>query len=636
MAAAGGPTMKVGAVEDAAKWGDPQAKMDLARDAGFDTVRLTAQWTRGLTAPSATDLAQLQAAASAALADGIEPVIAIYNAGSSSTPSDDTTRGDFVQYATAVVTGLPTVTRFIIGNEPNSNLYWLPQFNPDGSDAAAPAYEALLGASYDAIKAARPDAVVIGGALDPHGNDDPESSKQTHSPTSFIRDLGAAYRSSGRAAPLMDVFDMHVYADNSSLPPSMEHPDNTIISLADYPKLVSLLGAAFDGTAQAGSSLPILYGEFGVDSAIPPENADLYTGVEPVSVKPVDEATQARYYAEAFKLAYCQPNVIGILVFHVSDEPSLAAWQSGTHYSDDTPKSSLPAIRDAADAVRAGTATACPDTTPPSVAVTAPAAGTRVGSSGATVSVTASDDIGVGKVELIANGVVVAAKYAAPYTFTWTPKASGTYTLSARAQDAARNVGTSTSVSVRADVAAPPSGDSSAKPAPAPGPPETTIAWTPGPNPWATLSFASSGTGATFRCTLDGAPSACMPAAYARLAPGTHTFTVAAVDAAGNVDPTPASITWTVVGTPGLETTITSGPAGTVSAKNASFVFGASERATFECSLDGAAYASCTAPLGLAGLADGSHTFAVRATDAAGDVDPTPATRSWTVRSGRR
>jgi hypothetical protein len=127
-----------------------------------------------------------------------------------------------------------------------------------------------------------------------------------------------------------------------------------------------------------------------------------------------------------------------------------------------------------------------------------------------------------------------------------------------------------------------------------------------------------------------------MPAAYARLAPGTHTFTVAAVDAAGNVDPTPASITWTVVGTPGLETTITSGPAGTVSAKNASFVFGASERATFECSLDGAAYASCTAPLGLAGLADGSHTFAVRATDAAGNVDPTPATRSWTVRSGRR
>ena len=111
---AGGPTMRVGAAEDAAKWGDPQAKMQLARESGFDTVRLTAQWTRGLTAPSATDLSQLQAAAGAARAVGIEPVIAIYNVGSSSTPADDSSRGDFVEYATAIAAGLPTVTRFIV------------------------------------------------------------------------------------------------------------------------------------------------------------------------------------------------------------------------------------------------------------------------------------------------------------------------------------------------------------------------------------------------------------------------------------------------------------------------------------------------------------------------------------------
>ena len=77
-----------------------------------------------------------------------------------------------------------------------------------------------------------------------------------------------------------------------------------------------LLGQAFDGTAQRGSTLPIFYGEFGVESAIPADKAGVYTGTE--SAKTVDEATQARYYAEAFRLALCQPNVIGIMVFHVS------------------------------------------------------------------------------------------------------------------------------------------------------------------------------------------------------------------------------------------------------------------------------------------------------------------------------
>ncbi len=34
-------------------------------------------------------------------------------------------------------------------------------------------------------------------------------------------------------------------------------------------------------------------------------------------------------------------------------------------------------------------------------------------------------------------------------------------------------------------------------------------------------------------------------------------------------------------------------------------------------------------------LADGAHTFDVRATDPAGNVDPTPATRSWTITARR-
>jgi hypothetical protein len=534
-ASAGGPSMTIGAVEDAAKWGDPAAKMTLARRAGFAAVRMTMQWSSGQVAPSAGELQNTRNAAEAARAAGIEPIVAIYNTGSGSTPADDASRAQFVQFATAVVTGLPAVGRFVLGNEPNLNRYWMPQFNADGSDAAAPAYLALLAAAYDAIKAGRPDAVVLGGALSSRGEDSPTSTRPTHSPTAFITDLGAAYRASGRTKPIMDAFDQHVYEDYSAMPPSFEHPTSSTIAVADYAKLVTLLGQAFDGTAQPGSALPIFYGEYGVESVIPPAKASLYTGTEPPATKAVDEATQAALYRQAFKVAYCQPNVIGIMVFHVSDESALSAWQSGPYYADDTAKSSLAGVRDAAAAARAGTLTTCPDTTPPTVKLTSPADGATVHGT-VTLTATAADDVGVGKVEWLVNGVVLAGKAVSPYSFDWSSGDSGQVTITARALDAARNAATA-SVTVTVDNT----------------PPDTLLTSTPagvGPDS-ATFEFAASEAGSSFECSLDGSAfAACTsPRSYSGLAPGTHAFSVRAIDALGNVDPTPASYSWTVVDT---------------------------------------------------------------------------------------
>jgi Polysaccharide lyase/Bacterial TSP3 repeat len=80
------------------------------------------------------------------------------------------------------------------------------------------------------------------------------------------------------------------------------------------------------------------------------------------------------------------------------------------------------------------------------------------------------------------------------------------------------------------------------------------------------------------------------------------------------------------------DTTITSGPSGSVATSEVTFEFSSSEAgASFECRLDGAAWARCASPRTQSRLANGSHTFDVRATDAAANVDPSPATRTWIV-----
>lgn len=89
-------------------------------------------------------------------------------------------------------------------------------------------------------------------------------------------------------------------------------------------------------------------------------------------------------------------------------------------------------------------------------------------------------------------------------------------------------------------------------------PPDTTIAAFPSnPSPFSTASFSftgsDSGSGlASFQVQLDGAgfASGSSPANYTALANGSHTFQVRAVDAAGNMDPTPASYAWIVDTTP--------------------------------------------------------------------------------------
>jgi hypothetical protein len=333
-------------VEDAAKYApNAGAEMKLARASGFRAVVLSAVWKPDSSA--AADLPPLHRAVAAAVQEDVRPVLAVYQF-SSATPGDPASRAAFATYAAALAKSLPDVHDVIVGNEPNLNLFWQPQFDAAGADVAAPAFETLLAETYDALKAVDPKLDVIGAGLAPHGGDRP-SSRPTHSPTRFIEDLAAAYKTSGRTKPLMDALSIHVYGESARVPPTLAHPRTTTIGIADYPKLVGILGRAFDGTAQKGSTLPIVYGEYGVETAIPAAKAGAYTGREPVPV--VDERTQAEYYNGAIHAAERQPNVCMLFLFHVTDESRLEGLQSGVRYADGTPKSSDPRVRAAIDAV---------------------------------------------------------------------------------------------------------------------------------------------------------------------------------------------------------------------------------------------------------------------------------------------
>ncbi len=363
-ALAGGPAMLIGVTEDAVKQPTlvgAKAQMDILRLAGFNAVRITQIWAPGQTEPAPDDVSVLSNVAAAANLDGVTVMITVTNLGNRTTPLTLEARDQFSAYAAALARALPSVRHFVIGNEPNINRYWLPQFNEDGSDAAAPGYEALLADTYDALKAISPQMVVLGGAVSPRGGDVADSIRPTHSPTTFIQDMGTAYKASGRATPIMDGLAFHPYEDNSSIAPETgRHPNSKTIAIADYDKLIGVLGKAFDGTTQRGSTLPIFYTEFGVETQIPASKATSYTGVEPAAVKPVPADTQGLYYRQAIGLAFCQPTVRAISLFHVTDEPDLNRWQSGLYYVDGKAKTSLPIVRKAIAEAHRGVVAQCP------------------------------------------------------------------------------------------------------------------------------------------------------------------------------------------------------------------------------------------------------------------------------------
>jgi len=268
---------------------------------------------------------------------------------------------------------------------------------------------------------------------------------------------------------------------------------------------------------------------------------------------------------------------------------------------------------------------------PPTVTITAPGAFVNAGAADPFTVTATSPDSDIADVEFFrctdastdcstGSWVSLGTDSSAPYSASWPLPADGNAAVRAVATDTGSNTGAHV-VNTTVDRTLPVATIGSA-----PG--------DPSPSANASFSFSTGEAGATFECRLDGAAyaSCTSPQAYSSLADGGHTFDVRATDPAGNVG-APDSHTWTI-DTLAPDTTLTSTPGDPTSSPAPSFSFVSSEGgSTFECELDGAGFAACVSPKSYAGLADGSHTFRVRATDAAGLTDATPASFTWTIDS---
>jgi hypothetical protein len=348
-AARGG--LDIGVTEDAGKSGTGAAFFATLHDIGLKVNRVSVNWNPR-TPATIGGQAEMRAWIPQAQASGTRIVFAVAPASATDLTISPAAPAQFVAFVRRLAQSFPSVKDFVIGNEPNVNAFWRPQFDPAGKALSAAQYEPVLAGSYDALKAVDPTITVIGVGLSPRGNDNPGAkSNVSRSPIRFLRDLGKAYRLSGRRTPLMDELAFHPY-------PSRNLDDPTVgyawpnAGLPNLDRIKQAVWDAFHGTAQPtiaehGNTftrpLRIDLDEVGWQVAPLPALASLYHGTE--TDKTVSEQTQADYYRDVIALIECDSSVRMLSFFHLIDERDLGRWQSGLERADGSHRPAYDAVK---------------------------------------------------------------------------------------------------------------------------------------------------------------------------------------------------------------------------------------------------------------------------------------------------
>jgi len=234
------------------------AYVGVLNDIGLRELRMPLKWDPGRPT-QIENRRQIKALLPVAAVRGVHVAFSIQPGTATAVTASPEAASRFVAFEQLVARTFPTVTDIIVGNEPNQPYFWQPQFDARGQNVSAGAYEALLAASYDALKAVNPEIDVIGLGLSSRGNDDRRASGNVStSPVKFIAGMGAAYRASGRTRPLMDELAYHPYPrrDTDPLNAGILWPN---AGATNVDRVKQAVWDAFHGTAQRPSSTAFVF-----------------------------------------------------------------------------------------------------------------------------------------------------------------------------------------------------------------------------------------------------------------------------------------------------------------------------------------------------------------------------------------
>ncbi len=251
---------------------------------------------------------------------------------------------DYADFAEAVARRYPRSVAFTIWNEPNHNVFLMPQWERSGGEwqpASPHRYRELVQAAVPRIKAIAPHALVLIGATSSVGSARGATRNGRMAPLTFLREMAcvdARMQPSNRpecrhfeALP-GDGWSHHPYS--LDLPPweSDPRPDN--VRMADLDRLTSLLHRLHE-TGRTRADLPLYLTESGYQTAPPDPTWN------------VTLADQARWLAEGEEIARQRPMVRSVAQFLVRDLPERPGptarvrwrdYQSGLRFEDGRPK----------------------------------------------------------------------------------------------------------------------------------------------------------------------------------------------------------------------------------------------------------------------------------------------------------
>jgi hypothetical protein len=352
--------LSVGVADDGGKLGQDGGTWFLGqmREAGLQENRITIGWDPDHPA-TIRDKEQLDRYVANASAAGIRLVVLIAPTRARALTSSPSARNDFVRFVVQVARTYPQVKEIGVGNEPNQPRFWQPQFSNTGRSLACGAYERVLAQAYDALKEVDKNITVIGVSLSPRGNDNPLAAVNgSTSPVRCIRELGIAYRASGRKRPIMDELAFHPhpnsYTDGYRV--GYRWPNAGTSNLG---RIKQAIWDAFNRTgqptfAEAGkpvfkAALPPLrvrLNEVGWQVGVPDASMHAYYGRESVA-RLADERSQADIYGSLVAYFACDASVRSMLYYGLVDEPDLDRWQAGLIRADGTRRPSFGSVRSA-------------------------------------------------------------------------------------------------------------------------------------------------------------------------------------------------------------------------------------------------------------------------------------------------